>query len=875
MNGVDLIDSKAFFTYLNEPIISALRPTSSPLRGGTVLSILGSGFRDTGTLFCAFELGNASLSASIGPSAFTFVSAQWISSTEIKCQTPPSASPSEARVSVSFNGGSDVVLLEWGENSLGTKMTFLYYEECKISSVEPAEGIWPGQNVVIRGEGFLHSGGLSIHFGGFEVSNVQCISSEEFICIAPTLPPLLQSSEDAHSTGIHVFARNNRLDPCISNVTVVYADAEESNYYDARIDVIIPSHGTVSGGTLVKMYGKGLQPGQPCVFGGMVSPLFSASLEQEEEDDVHQYESAITCVAPATRQKLTGVVSVAVGGVGGSNYTYVDDIIVSSLVPLFGPATGGTIISVFGAGFVDVPGLMCSFNDKLNAVKWVSSNVVQCVSPPRTSVPGTGTVPISLVYGQGGMHYFPVDDSQKFEYYEACYTHDIVPSEGRLSGGTHVMVIGEGFLPLRPFIVRFGPVGREVSASYINSTALLCNSPPVLEGDNIPNGVQVVVSMNGGSDACIGEVEFFYNMDLPDALSFHPSCGPLKGGTEVNALENDFSHPLMCFFDFNVATKEEYITELVFAAEATVLSPSELICQSPVAPWVNATASVYIGPSESETNAPPVGVFHYFTPLIITSVSPLSGPTSGSTTIIISGEGFMDSIDIICRFVFPEYSLQAADGVTEYFTVASVLSSTLLRCSTPFVTHAGTALLYVNPDTEVNDESPTLPFKFNFYDDCGVSGVLPEFLPNPFWGDADVIIKGTGFVLSANLLAFFGSYSYGIPVQYINSTTLRASPPKAVYGGAEGFLQVHVSNNGGVNFCQADDNKTIHLNFSSYDNVDNSSSTLQSFDIFIGSAGPLLGPLSGGTKVFLNGRGVSSLVGDLAAVLEGPSSTIL
>ncbi len=331
--------------------------------------------------------------------------------------------------------------------------------------------------MVIRGEGFLHSGGLSVHFGGIEASDVLYISSEELTCTAPTVPPLFRFDGDAYSNQISVIVRNNRLDACISNITVVYADSEEEmNDYDARIDLVIPSHGTVSGGTQLKIYGKGLQPGHPCLFGGIMSPLPSASVEQEEdEEDVHQHDSVTTCLAPPARNKLSGVVSVAVGDVGGSNYTYVDGIIVSYLVPLFGPATGGTLVSVFGAGFVDVPGLMCSFDDELTAAKWISSRVVRCVSPPRTLVAGTQAVSVSLVYGEGGVHYFPVDESQKFEYYESCYIHGVVPSEGRISGGTHVMVIGEGFLPLRPLIVRFGSKGREMPASYINSTALLCN----------------------------------------------------------------------------------------------------------------------------------------------------------------------------------------------------------------------------------------------------------------------------------------------------------------------------------------------------------------------------------------------------------------
>ncbi len=212
---------------------------------------------------------------------------------------------------------------------------------------------------------------------------------------------------------------------------------------------------------------------------------------------------------------------------------------------------------------------------------------------------------------------------------------------------------------------------------------------------------------------------------------------------------------------------------------------------------------------------------------------------------------------MICRFVFSEHSSAT------YIVPASVLSPTLLRCSTPSIPHTGTALLYVNPDTKVDDDKSVIPFKFHFYQDCHVSGVFPAFLPNPFWGNTDITIMGTGFVLSANLLAFFGSYSFGVPVQFINSMAVRVSPPKAVYvGGAEGFLEVHVSNNGGVNFCQVE-GEGIFLNFSLYNVVESSTDTP------IDSVGPLLGPISGGTKVFLNGRGVSSLTGDLVCRFGG------
>ena len=63
--------------------------------------------------------------------------------------------------------------------------------------------------------------------------------------------------------------------------------------------------------------------------------------------------------------------------------TVIADASVSAVAPAHGPAAGGTLVSVYGAGFVDEPELRCRFaGGAIVAPAAIRSpNWIECVSP--------------------------------------------------------------------------------------------------------------------------------------------------------------------------------------------------------------------------------------------------------------------------------------------------------------------------------------------------------------------------------------------------------------------------------------------------------------------------------------------------------------
>jgi len=73
------------------------------------------------------------------------------------------------------------------------------------------------------------------------------------------------------------------------------------------------------------------------------------------------------------------------GGSGSGGYTYAPPPTVSHITPVAGPATsGGTLVTVYGAGFANGSGLACRFADRAVPALWRSTGEVACRVPPIT-----------------------------------------------------------------------------------------------------------------------------------------------------------------------------------------------------------------------------------------------------------------------------------------------------------------------------------------------------------------------------------------------------------------------------------------------------------------------------------------------------------
>jgi IPT/TIG domain len=107
----------------------------------------------------------------------------------------------------------------------------------------------------------------------------------------------------------------------------------------------------------------------------------------------------VLCAAPA-RPPGSAVVEVTLTGAdysaSGLLYTYTAAPVVTALAPALGADTGGTAVTVTGAGFEQIAVakqsgegrqlLACRFGSVVvPAVRWVSSTEVVCIAPPRES----------------------------------------------------------------------------------------------------------------------------------------------------------------------------------------------------------------------------------------------------------------------------------------------------------------------------------------------------------------------------------------------------------------------------------------------------------------------------------------------------------
>lgn len=124
-------------------------PSSGPSRGGTVVTITGSGFNPRGDLRCRFGLaataaGNNGTSSSLMTSS-PIVYAAVVSSTAVQCTAPPStavvASIKPPAIHVTTTAIAYVVaglyLSFDGGEFIDTGFTFSYYPEPRILKVQP------------------------------------------------------------------------------------------------------------------------------------------------------------------------------------------------------------------------------------------------------------------------------------------------------------------------------------------------------------------------------------------------------------------------------------------------------------------------------------------------------------------------------------------------------------------------------------------------------------------------------------------------------------------------------------------------------------------------------------------------------------------
>lgn len=694
-NVYNLVNGQDTTSNLTTASVLRIVPDHGFHNGNTTVLVSGTNFVDAKNVECAF-----------GASA---VLGRWVSPGLLACVSTPRESQDRVRFGVIVNG---VV-------SSSSSFFFNYEKYPTVGGMFPSLGSAEGGTIVyFRGHGFVFSSGLRARFGDTAVP-VTFISPEELRCICPPSRP---------GQVYVIVGDHDQMFNSDSEMVFTYTDAP-------TVDGLHPSRGSDTGGLKVRVHGQNFAntTSLSCLIGkaGVVRGKFVSHAE-------------IECETPAFPGHGPQELEVTINGIdftsNGNVFTYIGAPVIFSATPDSGGASGGTTVLVHGINFVDSMFLSCHFGSLLVSGRWISSKVVQCVTPlgvADTTVP----LAVSFVEDQETI------SSAEFYFFAEPTMKGISPSFGSSHGGTQLSIFGAGFWFSGGLRARFGRT--EVPATFVSPSELRCISP----ASSSPGLSPVLVSENGVDDFGRDGLGFTYVIPTR-AVALFPQSGPQSGGTPITVVGSGFqmSSRLGCMFD------EEFVP-------ATYVSETKVSCVTP--PSTNERTVLVTVAIEEPGSVAEGTIFAYTGELYVSSVHPSSGPVSGGTTVYVNGFNFVDGQETRCVFGSRKVP-------------ADWISSTRVRCTSPQASTAQEAAfaLEVGDHHRVNNG-----IIFSFYTEPALFDVFPRagFVE----GGTKLNLLGDFLTFSKGLKASFGAIE--VPIVFLNSTLLHcttaASPAQTVEVG--------------------------------------------------------------------------------------------
>ncbi|WP_339959063.1 IPTL-CTERM sorting domain-containing protein [Delftia acidovorans] len=493
----------------------------------------------------------------------------------------------------------------------------------------------------------------------------------------------------------------------------------------------------------------------------------------------------ITATAPAG----SGTVNVTVTTAGGTSvtatanqFTYLPAPTVTSVSPNFGPQAGGTSVTITGT---DLSGATAVLFGATTATSYVVNSATQITA---ISPAGTGTVDVRVTTVGGTS---AISGADQFSYLATPTITSISHTAGPQAGGTAVNITGTNFIGTTG--VNFG--ASAATGFTVNSaTSITATAPPGT------GTVDIRVSNSVGTSPAVAADQFTY-VAAPSVTSISPTAGPTGGGTTVIITGTGFAAaPGTGAVRFGATT-----------ATYTINSNTQITATTPAgsAGTVDVTVSTVGGTSATSA----ADQFTYVPAPTVTSISPTSGPTSGGTTVTITGTNFSGATAVT-------FGGTAASGFT-------VNSNTQITATAP-AQAAGT--IDVRVTTGGGTSATSAADQFTYVSAPTVTSVSPT--AGPTAGGTSVVITGTN-LSGATAVTFGATAATGFTVN--SATQITATAP----AGSPGTVDVRVTTTGGTSATGAADQFTYV-----------SAPTVT-------SVSPTAGPTAGGTSVVITGTNLS------------------
>jgi uncharacterized protein YhjY with autotransporter beta-barrel domain len=558
---------------------------------------------------------------------------------------------------------------------------------------------------------------------------------------------------------------------------------------------ISPKSGPTAGGTTVTITGSH--------FTGAVSVLFG---NVEEDSFTINSDTSITTVSTGG----TGTVDIVVVSNGGGSaksqadqFTYVTNVpppTVASISPTSGPASGGNSVTITGANFTNVTSV--KFGTTAATFTVTDEAIITATSP----VGSAGAVDVTVTTSSGTSATSAADQFTYTAASSAPTVTGVSPNSGYVAGQTSVTIAGTNFTNVQS--VRFG--SAQATSVTVNSANSITVVSPAAQGLGT---VDVTVATLAGTSTTSAADQFTYTTTppVPTVTGVSPNQGTSAGGTSVTITGTGFSPDSVPFFgtfrqpNFSVISVNEIFLVTGIQSAGTV--------------DVTVTNSTGVSPTTAADK---------FTvaqgPPAIASLSPITGPAAGGTTVTLTGSGFTGASGV-------KFGTTAATSFT-------VNSDTQVTAVSP----PGSGSVNVSVTTPNGTSGTDGLEQSTFVYGAGppaISQVSPS--SGPVAGSPTVNIVGVGFTGTTSVK--FGSVTAGF--QIVGDTGLIVNAPAQ----AAGTVDVVVTTPQGVSPTVAADRYTYVV--------------LPA----ITSVSPSQGDPAGGTTVVLTG---STFTG-ATAVTFGPS----
>ena len=579
--------------------------------------------------------------------------------------------PISTRLQVSLNGQQIDV----------DATSFTHYHAPRVTKAQPTSGsVSGGTQVALTGER-LHGGDhYTCRFGAVVVQ--ASLSDRNTVkCTAPVNCAgslNLQISLNAQQYIPGVAFRYFGGAECTTTAGAPAPEASgDSDGLRTQVHSMSPSSGPLHGQSVVIVRGQAFGFGSQyvCAYNGTI---VEASYVSEQE---------MACFSPASVGRGEVAVRVSLNaqqffGNASAGFVYHGHPVIDGISPSSGAFVGGTLVNVSGSAFERGVHYTCAFGSQVVVASFVPKyGVVSCFSPP--GLPGeAATVEVSLnaqQYSSGGI---------AFTYHHVAVVSSFSPSSGPSSGGTRVVVSGDGLEGGSDYRCQFDSCGPcwtawschecVVNGTYIANEAgslslgsIVCVSPQLGGWHNATKAfVSLEVSLNSQQFTSSNESKLPYvYYEVANVVSVSPSLGPTDGLTLVvitgTALDGAGSH-LQCRFGASV-TPAEYDA-----------IRHGIVCHAAVSGTAQSTSLPLQITLNGQQFAPSAVTYQYYVAPRVSSILPSAGPVDGGTIIEVHGSGLGGGVGAT-----PDYQCRFYSVVVPAVIATATTGLHILRCTSP------------------------------------------------------------------------------------------------------------------------------------------------------------------------------------------------